>query len=421
MIILNIKHKCDAASSQNLTHAGTELSNIVLASFIHSLIDPAAKNLFDVIAKYQKKGEALRFLAKSYKLLLDPDNTYFSKYIVDTMNNIDAQVKSMISILYGEDTMERSLGVFLIGPPGTGKTSLMKQLYSSVKQYASQFADQEILLNLDNFKRKDIMNMRNKQLKNKLIIGMMFSGSFFDKFGKDKLQVFDSFIETVKYKLENGNIVFIGIDEIDSLLYNSQSNLRAEFLVRLDELYNSIKKGNKKGLLFLVCTTNGGNFDEAMVRRISREIVVFNYPEPIQQIVIFTKKLSSWKEKITKKTDKLDNLSMDVLEAIIKKNIYSFSRFGVEFSGAELENITVNFYITLINLPQEHLLNYGDTYENQASNLLMFYMLKESWKILKIRQKKFAIEIKETLAKIMKAIKYPDSCPKIEAGTDWNN
>lgn len=409
---------------------GSAIIDIFFMSLFSTLWDTTAKLIGEQISTSKHIKDSREALNKlSHSLKNRDGKLLLSNEIKLACDSIERQIESILSVLYGGDTLNRTASALFLGPPGLGKTSLFKHIFSYAEKTSMEFSQKKIEFGLSKQRRNEIQKMRKLSKDGRLIVTMFFPGAFFLQYGEAKLRVFEDFKEKVQQYLQEGHVVIICIDEIDGLLYagkDKRHSLGNLFIFGIDELKNGVKSGKFPGALILLGSSNNPDLDYGMSRRVGEEIIVFNYPDSVNQGNIFESKLKILVEKIKKgnysKEEKSRlNFSLESVMKEVLNDIKIFNGNGIDFSGSEFENIVNNFCIFMTKSKENDLVIFGSTSEERIKNILKYFFLKESLKIMKIRQHLVSAKIQDILDSLYNQIKISKKIPKLDSGTDWKS
>jgi hypothetical protein len=428
------------ANLQSLLSGGSEkaertlsIVNILFTTLFASFFEQFAKFLADKFHKNKQIKASHEAIKKSANSLLNNkknEQFFFTDQIGTNYELIVSKLQALLSYLTGDESIIKSMSCLFLGPPGLGKTSLFYLLVQLAEEISLKNSKMKIVEVLSDNARERSHQGRKMALDKQLIKIRFIPGAFFLQYGDAKLAVFEDFIENIKKDLKDGHLVFLCIDEIDGMFYagkDKRHSLGNMFIFGFDELKNFLNTSDCAGTLVFLGSANKSDLDYGMIRRVSDDIIVFNYPESNDQFTILDRKFNEFLKKLNEPTRKMNEESkkrlefdMKILMTIAKDDIKIFNKFGIDFSGAEALNITNNFFIALTQLSNEKILLYGNDLSAQVTNLLKFIMLKEALKILKVRQHKIASETQDILDKLWSAMNFTAKLPKLDAGKDWN-
>ena len=404
-----------------------DLSVTFLSVLLNVLFEKLAQLLSDWIFKNIQVRASKEALLKSRNTLKKQEKLYFGEEVSFSLDGISANIDSILTWLYGQNSRGKTCSVLLLGPPGVGKTSIVRRFYQDICKKVVEYSQKPINNSLSDSEIKAVLQSRKMVLNSKEPIEAIFiPGSFFSAYGEYKSAAFNNFIDLVIQWLRDGKVVFIGIDEIDALIFQKthRGDLGTEFIFGLDKIQRIIEYENLPGRLLLFTTSNGmEKFDMAMTRRISQEDHVLNFPSLEAQRILFTEKLLFYLNiELKIKDQNLSRVSFnkDMVIANINKNLPVFIKNGVNFTGASVENVMKNLFGRLFGFNDQQIKKYGKTIDEQVVNIIKILMLNEAFKMLKLQQNKFSATVKTILDSIFDEIEVPKHIPRIEAGSDWN-
>jgi len=410
-------------SNNSLT---TGLVEIIFSSLINSVTEKLGNYIGEKISENKNTKMFNNIINQSPERLNKMDLKIHHN--TDSQGEIDNLCDIILSILSSIQDSMSCVSFLLIGPPGTGKTTIFYQVFKLCREKLEEITknnpDLTSISEIDPIFKNQIIKIKKQIKSNQYIISVFIPGTFFERFGDDKTSQMNKFFNILDKYLADGHMVLLFIDEVDAAAPSTSEKQRssgaAELIFQIDRIKQRVVNKGSLGKLIIGATTNGSNIDYAIGRRISEIFIVLDLPDIQSQRELMKIKLNHIIEVYLKKGEN-DRLNFNIKNVLktIEDDFFSFEKFGIRFSPAEIENIVWNMASTLMYSRKNNLDNFGGNMEIIAVNCLKFYMLKEASKILILNKKKLQIEVINIIDSLKEDLKTPKNIPKISIPPDW--
>lgn len=347
------------------------------SNVVNNGVNAAFNSFFDKVTSFV--AEEFRSFLDSYKIrneLKAITNNFIHSCTTSALEGLHFSTQdeekityqfSIIDEMVGSDVSSFGLNMILYGPPGGGKTEIMKKLYQKLLEMVKQ---------------------KSKKVKRNIkLVPFILPGAILKKFSrKQAINYINSVFNEIEKYISKGHFAFIGIDECDSLIgdekdeSNNRSSVLTTILSRISLLDSKRQSGKVTGNYCFVGTTNVEKVIASPMYRRLTSIIFLGQPDMNTMFNILHKNLI-----IHSKRFKID------ISDINPKKLQECVSYLIPLMGSDLVTGIINAlsFCAVKKVKQ------------MPFSVLVSALINESFKKMKIGDKLSDRDIKQNIEKII--------------------